>query len=182
MNAPSDKPTDNLFDKKTRSSVENVEATFRAYDRELHGFLLRHLRGRGESPEDIRQEIYYRMLRFPPAETVREPRAYLYRVARNVLHDKLLLGDRERATFDSPDGITEDGLTEDQTAQVDIKCDLDGILSQLPPLYRAILLLRTAQGLSYLEISAELNISVHTVKKYMHLALVQCRLISLGPK
>lgn len=181
MNAPSDKPTDNPIAKKTRSSAERVEATFRAYDRELHGFLLRHLRGRRKSPEDIRQEIYYRMLRFPSAETVREPRAYLYRVARNVLHDKLLLGDR-RATFESPDGTTEDGITEDQTAQVDTQCDLDGILSQLPPLYRAILLLRTSQGLSYVEISAELHISVHTVKKYMHLALVQCRLISLRPK
>jgi len=182
VNAPSDKPTESPIDKKTRSSAERVEATFRAYDRELHGFLLRHLRGRRESPEDIRQEIYYRMLRFPPTETVREPRAYLYRVARNVLHDKLLLGDRERATFDSPDGTSEEGIAEDQIAQIDSKCDLDGILSQLPPLYRAILLLRTAKGLSYVEISAELHISVHTVKKYMHLALVQCRLISLGPK
>lgn len=73
-------PIDN---KKPRSSA-SVEATIRAYDRELHGFLLRRLRGRAESSEDIRQEVYLRMLRFTDAELVREPRAYLYRVARNV--------------------------------------------------------------------------------------------------
>lgn len=171
------------IDKKPRSSAENVAATIWAYDRELHGFLLRRLRGRGESPEDVRQEIYLRMLRFTDAELVREPRAYLFRVARNVLHDKLLLGARERATFessDSSDSSTSGGITEDPTAQVNDARDLDWILSQLPPLYRAVLLLRTTQGLSYGEIAQQLELSKHTVKKYMHSALVQCRLISLG--
>lgn len=167
-------PIDN---KKPRSSA-SVEATIRAYDRELHGFLLRRLRGRAESSEDIRQEVYLRMLRFTDAELVREPRAYLYRVARNVLHDKLLLVEREQTIFDAP----SDGVTEDQTRQVDNARDLESILSQLPPLYRAVLLLRTTQGLSYSEIAQELKLSIHTVKKYMHSALVQCRLISLGLK
>ena len=157
---------------EAKSSAEGVEATIRAYDRELHGFLLRRLRGRAESADDVRQEIYLRMLRLRNTELVREPRAYLYRVARNVLHDKLLLGERERVTFDSD---ASGGITEDETARVDNARDLECVLSQLPPLYRAILLLRTAQGLSYNEIAQALEISVHTVKKYMHSALVQCR-------
>lgn len=165
------------IDKKPRSSA-NVEATIRAYDRELHGFLLRRLRGGAESPEDIRQEIYLRMLRFTDTELVREPRAYLYRVARNVLHDKLLLVERERTNLDAQG----EPVAEDQTQQVDAERDLEAILSKLPPLYRSVLLLRTVEGLSYVEIAQELNISIHTVKKYMHTALVQCRLISLGLK
>lgn len=172
-------PTDN---KKPKGSAENVEAMVRAYDRELHAFLLRRLRGSSESSEDVRQEIYLRMLRFTDTELVREPRAYLYRVARNVLNDKLLLLERERTTFDSPnDGIT-DGITMDQAEQVDNARDLERILSQLPRMYRAVLLLRTAEGMSHSEIAEKLELSEHTVKKYLHLALVQCRLISLGLK
>lgn len=168
--------------KKPRSAPEGIEETIKAYDRELSGFLSRRLRGREES-EDIRQEIYLRMLRFTDAELVREPRAYLYRVARNVLHDKRVLAERERGTFacDGNGGVA-DGVTEDQTIQIDNARDLECILSKLPRLYRDMLLLRTANGLSYDEIAKELNISVHTVKKYLHTALVQCRSISLQLK
>jgi RNA polymerase sigma factor (sigma-70 family) len=165
--------------KKPTTSAQSLEATIRAYDRELHWFLVNQLRGRKESPEDIRQEIYLRMLRFTDAELVREPRAYLYRVARNVLNDKLLLAQRELATFEPS---ASEGIAPDETAQADSARDLNRILSQLPPLYRAVLQLRATERLSYSEIAEELGISVHTVKKYMHLALVQCRSISLGLK
>ena len=47
-------------------------------------------------------------------------------------------------------------------------------------MYRAVLVLRKGEGLSYVEIAKELNLSIHTVKKYMRLSLAQCRLISLG--
>jgi RNA polymerase sigma-70 factor (ECF subfamily) len=173
VNQPSD---------KKQSNSGSVEATVRAYDRELHGFLMRRLGGRKELSEDIRQEIYLRIWRFSDTELVREPRAYLFRVARNVLHDKLLLAERERATFgNANDGIVE-GITDDHASHTDNERDLQRILSKLPKLYRAILLLRTAQGMSYSEIAKELQLSEHTVKKYMHLALVNARLISLELK
>jgi RNA polymerase sigma-19 factor, ECF subfamily len=171
-----DPPTD----KKPKNSAR-VEETIRAYDRELRGFLLRRLRDQREFSEDIRQEIYLRMLRFTDTDLVKEPRAYLYRVARNVLHDRQLLWARERATFDSSaDGVMDQGITEDESTRVDKARDVERIVAQLPPLYRAVLLLRTTKGLSYGEIAKELGISVHTVKKYLRLALVECRLISLS--
>jgi RNA polymerase sigma-70 factor (ECF subfamily) len=167
-----------LINKKARNSAAIVEATIRAYDRELHGFLVRRLRGRQQSADDVRQEIYFRMLRFTDARLVREPRAYLYRVARNVLHDKLLLCDREPTSVASRD----DGITQDQAEQIENSRYVESILSPLPPLYRAVLVLRIAEGMSHEEIAHELKLSMHTVKKYIHLALVQCRLISLGLK
>jgi RNA polymerase sigma factor (sigma-70 family) len=165
-------PTEN---KKPRSFM-NVEETIRAYDRELHGFLLRRLRGHAELSEDVRQEIYLRMLRFTDAAEVREPRAYLYRVARNVLHDRQLLQAREHASLDSE----AQELTADETVQIDNARDMERVLSELRPLHRAVLVARTAKGLSYSEIAQELAISVHTVKKYVHLALIEVRLVSLN--
>jgi len=123
----------------------------------------------------VAQEIYLRLLRFADPELIREPRAYLYRVARNVLHDWLRLEDREHQIAD-----VHEPVLEDQSSQVDDARELEYILSKLPELYRAVLVLRKAEGLSYEEIAARLNISVHTVKKYMHCALVECRVISLG--
>jgi len=166
--------------KKPRSATRGFEETVRAYDRELHGFLLRRLHGQDESPEDVRQEIYLRMLRFADAELVREPRAYLYRVARNVLHDKMLLVQRKRTTFD--EDAESEGIGEDEVTRADNQRDIEHIVDQLPTLYRAVLVLRIREGMSYGEIAKELTLSVHTVKKYMHLALVQCRLIGLGLK
>lgn len=165
---------------KPGGAAPGFEETVRAYDRELHGFLLRRLQGQGESPEDVRQEIYLRMLRFADAELVREPRAYLYRVARNVLHDKLLLMQRQPTTTDET--IENEGPGEDEVTRADNQRDMKRIVNQLPPLYRAILILRIREGMSYGEIAKQLALSVHTVKKYLHLALVQCRLIGLGLK
>ncbi len=165
--------------KKPKGATQGFEETVRAYDRELHGFLLRRLRGQGESPEDVRQEIYLRMLRFADADLVREPRAYLYRVARNVLHDKLLLVKRNRTFAEEAES---DEIGEDEVSRADNQRDIRRIVDQLPSLYRAVLILRIREGMSYDEIARELTLSVHTVKKYLHLALVQCRLIGLGLK
>jgi len=58
------------------------------------------------------------MLRFMDADLVGEPRAYLYRVARNALHGQMLLAERERTTFDSSaNGDIADGLTEADRGQ-----------------------------------------------------------------
>lgn len=49
-------------------------------------------------------------------------------------------------------------------------------------MYRSVLQLRTAHRLSYKEIATQLGLTENTVKKYMHLALVQCRLMCLESK
>jgi RNA polymerase sigma factor (sigma-70 family) len=49
------------------------------------------------------------------------------------------------------------------------------VLAQLPPLYAAILVMKKRDGLSYEEIARALQISVHTVKKYLFRAVAQAR-------
>lgn len=164
---------------KPNPAAHSLEATIQAYDRELHAFLMRRLKGNVQITEDIRQEIYLRMLRFTNTELLLDPRAYLYRVAKNVLHDKLLLAERHRGVAEQSAGSD---YMEDHTAQVDNAYDIELVLSKLPPMYRAVLQLRMQEGLSYEEIAKALDLSIHTIKKYMHAALVQCRTISLEMK
>jgi RNA polymerase sigma factor (sigma-70 family) len=140
------------------------------------------LRGSSETSEDIRQEIYLRMLRSTDFALVREPRAYLFKVARHVLYD---LRGRERVRtsfFGSTDSADYFDTSEDPSGQVEASRELERILSMLPPLYRAVIVLRKGNGLHYHEIARELGISIHTVKKYMHLALSQIRTIMIWPK
>ena len=49
----------------------------------LTRYLRRRLPGRID-PEDLAQEVYVRLLRVEQLEQIKEPQAYLYRVASNV--------------------------------------------------------------------------------------------------
>lgn len=52
---------------------------------------------------------------------------------------------------------------------------LDSILDELPPLYRAILLLRKRDGYSHAEIANRVGKSKATVHIYLTRALTRCR-------
>jgi len=148
------------------------------YHAELHRFLMRRLRG-SHHAQDLAQEAYLRLLRVERAELVRQPRAYLYRIAVNLISEFRLRARREPVVFDSEalaqaaehvaDTLPDAGERSDDAQQIDL------ILEQLPPLYRAIFVLRKRDGLSYQEIARQLDISVHTVKKYLARAVAKCR-------
>jgi RNA polymerase sigma factor (sigma-70 family) len=146
---------------------------------ELRRFLINRLRN-GEDAQDIAQEAFLRLLRVKRTELIRQPRAYLYRIAVNLVSEYRLREQRELIMFDSD---TLDALSEEV---VDPSTDFDGqhaselerieaLLANWPPLYRAIFVLRKRDGLSYQEIASELNISIHTVKKYLARSLALCR-------
>lgn len=147
------------------------------YQAELHRFLMRRLHS-SHHAQDLAQEAYLRLLRVERPELVRQPRAYLYRIAVNLVSEFRLRARREPITYDS-DALAEaaerieapadEGDRTADTQQIEL------ILGQLPPLYRAIFVLRKRDGLSYHEIAQQLDISVHTVKKYLARAVAKCR-------
>src|SRR5688572_16207969 len=70
------------------------------YASELFSFLAKRLRSRQEA-EDLLQSIYLRFLQTPHTELVRQPRAYLYRIAANMLSEFYLRQRREPIVYDS---------------------------------------------------------------------------------
>ncbi len=148
------------------------------YHAELHRFLMRRLQS-SQHAQDLAQEAYLRLLRVERAELVRQPRAYLYRIAVNLILEFRLRARREPIVFDS-DALAEaaERISEAPADEGERAADaqqIELILDQLPPLYRAIFVLRKRDGLSYEEISQQLEISVHTVKKYLARAVAKCR-------
>lgn len=142
------------------------------YRWELHRYLLRRM-GRSQEVEDLEQEIYLRLLRMDQMECVREPLAYLYTVASNVVAD-YTVSQRQKAhvTVDSeaieswandPDRALPDNLAE----RIDLERQLDRALSELPPLQAKALILHYQEGLYCEEIAARLGLSPKSVDKYL---------------
>jgi RNA polymerase sigma-70 factor (ECF subfamily) len=166
------------WSRRARQSTEFVGAAFEQYHTGLHRFLMRRLRST-QNAQDLAQETYLRLLRMDSHELVRKPQAYLYRIASNLVYEFQLRERNEPVAFDSEalERATEATGTGalDASEALGFAQQLEAVLGQLPPLYRAVFVLRKRDGMSYSEIARTLDISVHTVKKYLARAVAQCR-------
>lgn len=147
------------------------------YREELQRYLLRRLSRSGLDAADVAQETFLRLLRVKHTELIRKPRAYLYRVAVNVIRE-FELREQGSPLHQAVDIVaTEDFLPapDNSIDRVEHASSLTAALEGLPAMQRAALLLFKRDGKSYREIAQELNLSPHTVKKYLFLAAAHCR-------
>lgn len=145
--------------------------TARLYGADLLWFLLARLKSEQDA-KDVAQEIYLRLLRLKKGELVREPRAYLYFVARQVLAQFRLRTSQSPVTYDSelarqgelqPDELGPEGVADRLMALSEV----EHALGALPRVHAQVFVLRTLEGLSWAQIAERLGISAHTVKKYL---------------
>ncbi|MEO9521939.1 RNA polymerase sigma factor [Parasphingorhabdus sp.] len=153
--------------------------SFSEYAPRLKRFLAARL-GNEIDAQDLAQEAYFRLCRVAQPDLIREPDAYLFRIASNLANEFLLKKNKQPFTVDIDtvgESLAEiDGMSfSDKLEQRAEIAELAKILDQLPPLYQAILLLRKRDGYSHREIAEKLNISHHTVHKYLKRALLRCR-------
>lgn len=169
---------DRVAKRPQRDAILAVSA-FEQFDKGLQRFLTRRLQS-AENAQDLAQEAYLRLLHLDRGEFVRKPQAYLYRIASNLVYEFRLRERNQPVTFDSEAfdqaaESTAEPLATEASDRMEIEQQLEAILAELPALYRAVLVLRKRDGMSYLEIARSLDISVHTVKKYLARAVAQCR-------
>lgn len=161
------------------SAVSPTRAAYQQHRAALHRFLMRRLRHR-ETAQDVAQEVYLRLLRVEDREVIRDPLAFLYRLAMNLIYELRLRRRRDPILFDSE--TTQDlsellpaGPAADLSEPLCAEAELTRVLTSLAPTVRAVFVLRKRDGMSDREIAAELGLSVHTVKKYLTQAVAQCR-------
>lgn len=139
----------------------------RRWNRNLLQFLGRRVRSSVEV-EDLAQEIYLRLLRAPDLMQVRNPQAYLLRVAGNVVAEWR----RQSAPMESC-SIEEDDIPADECLP---ELVLDATLSQervnqelarMSPMMRAAVLLRLRDEHSYKQIARELDLTSRQVRRYL---------------
>jgi RNA polymerase sigma factor (sigma-70 family) len=155
-----------------RAFLENE----RGIKRFLSKFLMR-----SQDVDDIAQETFLRAFAAEAKQDVLAPRAFLYRVAKN-----LALNERARAVNAITDSLEnsndadsvgmKDQPTGEEIVQSQQKMALFAeAVSLLPPQCRRVFLLRKVHGLSQSDIARRLGISAGTVEKHISIGLLRCR-------
>lgn len=145
----------------------------------LAAFIRRRVR-RPADVSDLTQELYLRFLRADRAELIRNPEAYLYTVAVNLLREQSVLDQRLDRSVDAAELAKDPALVNFRTPEEE--ADLEGRMARiaqtidaLPAKPRAALALQYRDGLSYEEIAERLGVTTHAVKKYVMQGLALCR-------
>lgn len=146
----------------------------------LASYFLRRVAHRWDA-QDLVQEVYLRLLRNSGSrdETVRNPEAYLFTVAANLVKEHAQM--RQRAPLGG-EGIDDviDRLATPCDAGADVDRDLRRrrlatVIGRLTPKCRAVLVMHYRDDMPYREIADALGISTHMVKKYIVKGLAACR-------
>jgi len=156
-----------------------VERLF-AHRGALQAFFYRRLRIKSDAT-DLVQEVYLRMLRVGDPDAIRNPEAYLFTVAGNLLRENAVADRRQAQSVPVEEAdITPPQLTELPRFEADADARtrvarLHVVLQELSPKCRAAVVLQYRHELSYADIAARLEISPRMVKKYLSQALNHCR-------
>lgn len=134
--------------------------------------------GRGVA-DDLAQDVFLRVLVNREAnqpEAIRQPRAYLTRIANCVLVSWRRRNSLEQAWIEAllllPE--PEHPSPEQQSVILETLYEIDALLDALRPRVRQAFLMATLDGMKQKDIAQALGIALPTVKKYIHEGYVAC--------
>lgn len=154
-----------------------VRALYAEHAGPLLGYVLRLVRGDRQRAEDVVQETLLRAWRHPEAlDPDRGPaRVWLATVARNLVIDG------ERARSARPPEVGDDALgtlpANDEIDQAMLSWEVMGVLAELSPHHREVVLEVYYRGHSVAEAAERLGIPQGTVKSRTYYALRQLELL-----
>ena len=145
-------------------------------------FLERFFRQRitsAEDCEDLQQELFLKIHNLDPGAEISDPRAYLFRMASNLVND-LLRKRQSAAAVSEPAGDIADTPHDTYSAETSVMDRekiriLEEAIETLPPKCKEVFLLRKVEDLPNREIAERLGISQNMVEKHLRKALQDCR-------
>lgn len=155
------------------------------YYRELLSFLSRKVSDRATAA-DLAQESYARLFAAQQAASVvRDPRALLYKTARNLVIDQGRRGD-VRARFATPQDDVAGDAPDDTLGPVAFEPDtalqsqqmVNAVLTTidgLPTRCRQAFILHKFDGLTHAEVAARMGVSVKMVEQHVRHAVEACK-------
>jgi RNA polymerase sigma-70 factor (ECF subfamily) len=117
--------------------------------------------------EDLAQETYLRLLRAPDLREVRNPQAYLLRVASNVTREWRQGNPATDLVADAEGLLVDDCLPELDVDAMRAQQRLDETLARMSPCMRAVVLLRLRDEYSCKQIAQELALSFRQVRRHL---------------
>lgn len=157
----------------------DVSALVRDHAQDLQQFLARRL-GCIDTAQDLVQDTFLRVLQNRSGEDLNNPRAFLFRVATNLLIDHHRRQQhRDTVTLNDPEHPIDQA---DQSPSIETVvwskqqiARLSQAIEELPPKCRQVFLLIKFHHFSHAEVAAKLDISQSTVVKHMIKAIDFCR-------
>ncbi|MGQ0445841.1 MAG: RNA polymerase sigma factor, partial [Beijerinckiaceae bacterium] len=129
--------------------------------------------------EDVVQEAYLRAYMAEQHEKIEHPKAFLFRVAKNLALTRLTKKSRQITDYIEEAGAavvieTAAGSDEELEAQqcLDLYCEA---VAALPEKCRQVFLFRKVHGLSHKEIGARMGLSISSVEKYLRQGILACQ-------
>jgi RNA polymerase sigma-70 factor (ECF subfamily) len=159
-------------------SPRGLSAVFLTQQFSLKRFIARFFSS-PQDIEDVAQEAYLRAFNAEKAgEQVRSPKAFLFRIAKNVALNELARKSRLLTDY-IEDSTAQDVLdtgssTEGQAMDQEKLAMFCRAVASLPVQCRRAFLMRKVYGLSHKEIAEQLGISISTVEKHVASGLLRC--------
>lgn len=159
---------------ESRPSAAPVGLPFEQCDHDLQRYFSRRLANR-QDVRELTQEVWLRLCRVTDRERLREPMAYVYRTAANVLAEFLLRRRRDPLALDagsggrSPEGAF--GAPDEMAERAQAQRDLLTALAALSPAYRQIVWMRLCESRSFGEIAQKTGFSEGTARRYYFRAI-----------
>ncbi len=159
------------------SPLTAVTATFL----ECRNFLSKYLAGflpAQQDIEDVAQEAYLRAWIAEQGETIHQPKAFLFRIAKNLALNKLSKKSRQITDYIEEASAT---IVMETVAAIDEELEAEECLglyceaiAALPDKQRQVFLLRKVHGVPHKEIAERLNVSCSSVEKFLRQGVLAC--------
>ncbi|NMC82387.1 MAG: sigma-70 family RNA polymerase sigma factor [Armatimonadetes bacterium] len=168
-----------LVSRAVRGDQRAFNSLVESYQRRLFNYCFRMV-GNAEDACDVTQEAFVKAWRNIGQFRVGEPfLPWLFRIAHNLCVDHL----RRRNDNLSLDVEIEEGREpgdsrsnpETEAQESETRRAIEAAIADLPPKYRAVMMLRHGQGISLEEIAESLSLPCNTVKVHLHRAREQMR-------
>jgi len=132
-----------------------------------------------EASQDICSDVFfkfYNSTKNKPAEYLKNPRAFIYKIARNKVIDYYRTNKRNVSFDDAKDDLVlnealTDNSAQEKIQQEDLKQVIHKALQQIKPIYADIIIYKYIEELSNKDISNILNKTESNVRVLIHRAL-----------
>lgn len=158
-----------------RASHPHIESLYCEHHGWLHAWLNRKL-GNTCDAADLAHDTFIRLLSRPARSFGSEPRALLTHIAKGLVIDRWRRQDVERAYLESIAHLPEAEVPSPETRWLILEAlqRIDALLREMPERVRQTFLLSQIDGLTYVQIAEQLEVSLITVKRDMRDAFLAC--------
>ncbi len=163
---------------RNRRPLSAVSAAFLENNAILKRFLARFFSD-SQDIEDVAQEAYLRAYVAEQQKEIEQPKAYLFRIARNLALTQLKKKSKKITDYLEDSGasvVIECGAAADTEVEAQeslgLYCEA---VAALPEKCRQVFLLRKVHGLAHKEIAQRMSLSVSSVEKYLLRGILECK-------